>query len=121
MAHLADNRRTLRVEWSFSTADDVSARIIGEHLTTGHEKRVFTLHSWNLREGAGHAILTPESPLEDVVAVIWGTGQRPVALSAGEDAPAAGSERGFGVTRELRTLARCRAGNDNGLHPAAGE
>jgi hypothetical protein len=46
-----------------------------ERLAAGHDKRLFNLHSWDLHDGKIRATLTPEAPLTDIIAAIWGVHQ----------------------------------------------
>ena len=80
MARFSGVRNALRVTWNFPAADAASARTLHRNLFAGHE-RLFELRSWDFRDGQAWAILKPKAPLEDIVAMIWGLGHQPAALS----------------------------------------
>lgn len=79
MARVA-NCSALQVAWTFPPADTVSVGALKARLAAGQESRLFDLESWNCRAGKARAVLTLAAPLEDIVAVIWGANDQPVAL-----------------------------------------
>jgi hypothetical protein len=75
MARPAINPGSLHVAWNLPSADAISVKTLGERLVAGHDKHLFNLHSWDLHDGKIRATLTPEAPLAEIIAVIWGVHQ----------------------------------------------
>jgi hypothetical protein len=73
-------RGALHITWTFPAVDTPLVNTLREHLAGAQQSGIFKLQSWDWRDGRASAVLTPLAPLEDIVAVIWGSGHHPITL-----------------------------------------
>jgi len=81
MALTETTGNALHVAWTLPATAEKAVKSLQRRLSAGQESKLFELQWWECREGRACAVLTLCAPLEEVVEVLWGDGQQPVALS----------------------------------------
>jgi hypothetical protein len=76
---------SLHVAWKLPLSDGISVNTLQERMAAGQGSGLFELKSWDCREGKVSAVLTPAGPIDEIVAIIWGTHNQPVALRLVEE------------------------------------
>ena len=76
----AANGSAVHVVWTVPLGDSISISNLYRCLVGGQESKLFDIQSWDCRDGQVNAVLEPQAPLEDIVAVLWGTGREPAGL-----------------------------------------
>jgi hypothetical protein len=70
----------LHVTWKFPFADSVSVRTLHGRLISGQRQHLFDIRLWDCRDGQVTAVLAPEAPFDEIVALIQSTGYQPESL-----------------------------------------
>lgn len=76
----AANGSAIHIVWTLPLADSISVGKLYGCLVRGQESQLFSILAWDFRNGQVSATLKPQAPLDDIVAILWSTGQEPAAL-----------------------------------------
>ena len=82
---------SLHVAWKLPLSDGISVNTLQKRMAAGQVSGLFQMQSWECRDGKLSAVLTPVGPIDEIVAVIWGTHDQPVALKLVEERRAVSS------------------------------